>query len=280
MFIIDGIELFLLILPSETTITIKNIYPSMKKTIVAVLMLLACVLPASAQTGRLFNTDKMLSSSFVGHVYQDNDGFIWVSTRNGLNRYDGYNFKVFRKGMPGCEGMSSNYINTVIQGRDKVLIVGNQRGVQAYYDDSFHNVTLYGSQGEKVVSFVSCFAYLRDSRLLIGTSGNGVFKMVGKDKAVRYEPLKDVQGAKKIMEDSRQGLWVLTERNGVVAMKNGKKRNLLTDNIVRTTLTDICEDNFGRVYISTYDQGVWVKYSKKADFVPGETTVGMQVSAL
>ena len=280
MFIIDGIELFLLILPSETTITIKNIYPSMKKTIVAVLMLLACVLPASAQTGRLFNTDKMLSSSFVGHIYQDNGGFIWVSTRNGLNRYDGYNFKVFRKGMPGCEGMSSNYINTVIQGRDKVLIVGNQRGVQAYYDDSFHNVTLYGSQGEKVVSFVSCFAYLRDSTLLIGTSGNGVFKMVGKDKAVRYEPLKDVQGAKKIMEDSRQGLWVLTERNGVVAMKNGKKRNLLTDNIVRTTLTDICEDNFGRVYISTYDQGVWVKYSKKADFVPVETTVGMHVSAL
>ena len=66
----------------------------------------------------------------MGHEYQDNDGFIWVSTRNGLNRYDGYNFKVFRKGMPGCEGMSSNYINTVIQGRDKELIVGNQRGVQ------------------------------------------------------------------------------------------------------------------------------------------------------
>ena len=78
MFIIDGIELFLLILPSETTITIKNIYPSMKKTIVAVLMLLACVLPASAQTGRLFNTDKMLSSSNVEHVYKEKNGIIWV----------------------------------------------------------------------------------------------------------------------------------------------------------------------------------------------------------
>ena len=250
------------------------------RTIVVLLTLLICVLPVDALTGRLFNTDNMLSSSFVGNVYQDNDGYIWVSTRNGLNRYDGYNFKVFKKGMPGSDGMSSNYINTVIQGKDRVLFVGNQRGVQAYYNDRFHNVTLLGTRGDTIISFVSCFGNLSDGSLLIGTSGNGVFKLEGIDKARTFEPLKDIQGAKKIMEDSRKGLWVLTERDGVVAMRNGKKRRLLTDNIVKTTLMDICEDKMGRVYIATYDQGVWVKYSQKSDFVPVETTRGMHVSAL
>lgn len=166
--------------------------------------MLAVGLTAIAQTGRLFNTDNMLSSSFVSHVYQDDDGFIWVSTRNGLNRYDGYNFKVFKKGTPGSEGMSSNYVNTVMQGKDKVLFVGNQRGVQTYYNDRFHNVTLYGLRGEKVISFVSCFANLSDGTMLVGTSGNGVFKMEGLDKGRIYEPLKEVVGVKKLFEDSRK----------------------------------------------------------------------------
>ena len=103
----------------------------MKRTFYVGLLLLTWVAVIKAQTGKLFNTDKMLSSSFALHVYQDHDGFIWVSTRNGLNRYDGYNFKVFKKGNDGCEGMASNYVNTVMQRRDKVLFVGNQRGLHS-----------------------------------------------------------------------------------------------------------------------------------------------------
>ena len=242
--------------------------------------MLAVGLTAIAQTGRLFNTDNMLSSSFVSHVYQDDDGFIWVSTRNGLNRYDGYNFKVFKRGMPGSEGMSSNYVNTVMQGKDKVLFVGNQRGVQTYYNDRFHNVTLYGPKGEKVISFVSCFANLSDGTMLVGTSGNGVFKMEGLDKGRSYEPLKEVVGVKKLFEDSRKGLWVLTERNGVMSVMKGKKRHWMMDKKMSTVLTDVCEDQAGCVYLATYDQGVWVKRSHKSDFVPVETTAGMRVSSL
>ena len=37
-----------------------------------------------------------LSSNTVYSIYQDRDGFMWFGTRNGLNRYDGYTFRVFR----------------------------------------------------------------------------------------------------------------------------------------------------------------------------------------
>ena len=88
--------------------------PKMRIIIVVILCLIAFPSYIHAQIGRLFNTDNHLSSSFAMHVYQDYDGFIWVSTRNGLNRYDGYNFKVFKKGEYSCDGMKSNYINTVL----------------------------------------------------------------------------------------------------------------------------------------------------------------------
>ena len=50
-----------------------------------------------AQMGKLFDADKQLSSSFTSQVYLDHDGFIWVATRNGLNRYDGYKFHIIKR---------------------------------------------------------------------------------------------------------------------------------------------------------------------------------------
>ena len=176
----------------------------MERKYAILLSLLLLCLTAGAQTGRLFNTDNGLSSCFVGHVYQDHDGFIWVSTRNGLNRYDGYNFKVFKIGLPGCDGMKSNYINVVLQSKEKTLFVGNNRGIQTYYNDSFHDVSLYDNNGEKVISFVKSILELHDGTILIGTSGNGVFKVKDINTATSYEPTKSILGVKKMFEDSQK----------------------------------------------------------------------------
>jgi ligand-binding sensor domain-containing protein len=46
------------------------------------------VLPICAQTGKLFDPDHQLSSSFTSQVFQDHDGLIWVLTRNGITWLD------------------------------------------------------------------------------------------------------------------------------------------------------------------------------------------------
>ena len=48
--------------------------------------------PAAFQT---ISTDQGLSQGMIFDLLQDKEGFIWVATKNGLNRYDGYSFKVF-----------------------------------------------------------------------------------------------------------------------------------------------------------------------------------------
>ena len=99
----------------------------MRKTLLTLVSIWVASI-AFAQNGKLFNTDNRLSSSFVQDIYQDHDGFLWISTRNGLNRYDGYNFKVFKKGQPGCDGMMSNYVNQVDHSDEAGVAIYDKHG--------------------------------------------------------------------------------------------------------------------------------------------------------
>ena len=63
-----------------------------------------------AQMGQFFNPDKQLSSSFVTQVYIDSEGFLWASTRDGINRYDGYQFRVIRRENETDKTLASNYV--------------------------------------------------------------------------------------------------------------------------------------------------------------------------
>ena len=45
---------------------------------------------------------------------QDNDGFVWIGTRDGLNRFDGYSFKVFRHDPEVSSTLGSNWITSLL----------------------------------------------------------------------------------------------------------------------------------------------------------------------
>ena len=238
----------------------------MRRTLLTLMTVLS-VYTICAQTGRLFNTDNGLSSSFVGHIYQDRDGFIWISTRNGLNRYDGYNFKVFKKGQPGCEGMRSNYINYTVESRDNILYIGTQRGVQTYSNDRFEDVKLIDDEGSNVISFVNCIAELDDGTILISTSSNGIFASKGNHVAHPWEKTRGFgKGARKLFQSSDRTVWVLTESVGIMAINGNSKRNYFTSPELKMTALDICEDKYGNIYVATYSKGLWVKSKKDLDF--------------
>ena len=66
----------------------------MRKPIFAFSLLLSLVFVTSlsAQSGRLYDTEDGLSSTFVNYLYQDSRGYIWIATEYGLNKYDGIHF--------------------------------------------------------------------------------------------------------------------------------------------------------------------------------------------
>ena len=92
--------------------------------------------------GKFFNTDNQLSSSFVTQMYLDRDGFIWATTRDGINRYDGYQFRVFRRENEADKTLASNYVNTMMQDRNGLFYFGMYGALQTWDGKTFDNVTM------------------------------------------------------------------------------------------------------------------------------------------
>ena len=98
-------------------------------------LLLASRIEAAAQrTADMFflSTESGLSQGFVTRIVQDKQGYIWIGTLNGLNRYDGYDIKVYRN-KPGEEGsLLSNSVVSINMDTYGNMWVFTTGGIQIY----------------------------------------------------------------------------------------------------------------------------------------------------
>jgi len=75
------------------------------------------------------SVEQGLSQSQVMSLCQDKQGFMWIGTRNGLNRYDGYEFIHYKKIKDDPTSLSDNLINTIFEDHDGTLWVGSGNGL-------------------------------------------------------------------------------------------------------------------------------------------------------
>ncbi len=73
-----------------------------------------------------------LSQSQVSCILQDSKGFIWIGTQDGLNKYDGYHFKIYRHDPYDSCSISSNSINCIIESSNNNLWIGTRFGLNKY----------------------------------------------------------------------------------------------------------------------------------------------------
>ena len=84
-----------------------------------------------AQGDVIFNhltIDDGLSQSSVTCILQDESGFMWFGTQDGLNRYDGYNFKIFKNYPGDSSSLTNNFIFSIIEDQSGTLYIETQGG--------------------------------------------------------------------------------------------------------------------------------------------------------
>jgi signal transduction histidine kinase/ligand-binding sensor domain-containing protein/DNA-binding response OmpR family regulator len=231
-----------------------------------------------AQTGKFFNPDKQLSSSFVTQVYIDREGFLWASTRDGINRYDGYQFRVIRRENASDKSLASNYVNTIMQDRNGLFYFGMYGSLQTWDGRVFNNVTMTDLKGQKGNCYANCFLERKNGEVLAGTSGLGVLKFSDKSHATQLGgPLAGFHTINSMIEDKKGRLWLVADSRGVVCYDGQSVKHYLTD---RNDLIfySLCEDPQGVIYVGTTNSGVFRLSGN--DFVHIEGTDGHSVSSL
>ncbi|SFD45831.1 hybrid sensor histidine kinase/response regulator transcription factor [Flavobacterium phragmitis] len=78
-----------------------------------------------------FQVEEGLSNNTVLTSLQDNDGFMWFGTKDGLNRFDGYRFKTYRSNGDPIHSLGSNYIQSLHENNGTIW-VGTDKGLYHY----------------------------------------------------------------------------------------------------------------------------------------------------
>ncbi|MDQ3535665.1 MAG: hybrid sensor histidine kinase/response regulator, partial [Bacteroidota bacterium] len=96
-----------------------------------------------------YQVENGLSNNSVHSILQDSYGFMWFGTKDGLNRFDGYTFKVFRGNPNDSTGLGSNIIQSLYENNGQ-LWVGTDKGLYEY-DSKSENLNLLDNTTHKYI---------------------------------------------------------------------------------------------------------------------------------
>ena len=119
-----------------------------------------------------------LSQNTVTAILQDNRGFMWFGTKDGLNRYDGKTFKIFKHNPGQKSGLGNSLIKCLMEDRDHRLWVGTDSGLYRYDPETerFTDMPLYDPEGKLITKPIAGLECDPKGTVWISVEANGVFR--------------------------------------------------------------------------------------------------------
>jgi len=178
------------------------------------------------------SVEQGLSQSSVFCTLQDRRGFLWFGTEDGLNRYDGYSFRIFRPDVNDPGAISSNFILSLAEDpRGRIWVGTSGEGLNMYDPESeTFKVFRAGESSDSLPNdVITCLLLDRQERLWIGTEvGLCLLDKTGtlpENPSIHRIDLADTgSNIAAIHEDGRGGLWIGTATGQVVRIEDSGGR--------------------------------------------------------
>lgn len=129
-----------------------------------------------------FGTSAGLSSSTCLTIFQDKEGFLWFGTIDGLNKYNGYEFEIYKSILNDSTSISNNRINAIEEDISGNLWIGTNNGLNFFNKktNSFSRIDLYKqlSLASNPQKFINGLLYDEKRNVLWVATNNGVIKIL------------------------------------------------------------------------------------------------------
>ncbi|HTK21571.1 MAG TPA: two-component regulator propeller domain-containing protein [Mucilaginibacter sp.] len=242
----------------------------MKRPLLILLGVLFCVY---LQAQSLFTKKVMkyslkdgLSFGIINSIAQDNKGFMWFATDDGLNRFDGSNFKVFKSEPNNPYSLPSNYVQNIFKDANGDIWISSRRGVYKFdtQTEHFSKFNPAGNRSDNLNYVTSIFENTKN-QLWFSCGGwgfsyynekNGQYKIYNKHRLPGWSGTVVVN----VIEDSYGLLWVGTLDGGlnVFNVKDG----VLSQNLnAQFPLGVIPPGRINAIY-EDHNHDIWVAASK------------------
>jgi len=175
-----------------------------------------------------------LSQGMVNQILQDKYGYMWFATKDGLNKYDGFNFEIFRHDADDTSSLSDGYIQSIFEDSQGKIWIGTLSGGLDLFD---HTIARFYH--------------------ILQKNHPGASSMEG--------PILQT------LEDNQRNIWVLY-RNKIIILKNAASNNTYTqmykaeDQAIPHLINPILfKARSGAIYLFNYFQPNFYLYSNQTN---------------
>ncbi|MCW8809987.1 MAG: hypothetical protein OQK64_03405, partial [Ignavibacteriaceae bacterium] len=252
-----------------------------------------------SQTGKIqfghLTREDGLSEGSAWCILQDSKGFLWIGTADGLNRYDGYQFKIFRNIPNDLNSISNSQVLSILEDNYGTLWIGTDGGGLNKFNSEKENFTryLHNPDDSNSISDNAVWSIYEDRLgiLWIGTFGGGLNKFDrSKEQFISYVHSADspkslsFNTVVSVYEDTKRNLWIATLGGGLNLLTLSERKKTNPDfihfrhgpNDSRSISSDhvsrVYEDRNGVIWVGTLGEGLnqlaWEDEDKlKATFI-------------
>lgn len=206
-----------------------------------VLLLQSMRLFAQEYPVKYLGIDQGLSNNVVLNIYQDHKGFMWFGTYDGLNRYDGYGFKIFRNIIGDSTSLNNNTIYTIEGDKENNIWVGGLKGACVFDPASSKFSRLqynqFNSTGRQYVQDnIHTIKATAAGYILIGSQQSGLLVFDNKRSPGIQIPIQnnaryDVTAIEPVAH--RNTVWVFIQQIGLCQYDHSKKSLQLISNAIK-----------------------------------------------
>ncbi|MDO6430308.1 two-component regulator propeller domain-containing protein [Flavitalea sp. BT771] len=174
-----------------------------------------------------------LSNNHVNDIFKDSRGYLWFGTNSGLNRYDGYSFRIFRHDEADPSSLTDDHVGRIFQGPEDKLYVSTATGGLNIYDPSTEHFVPDADaylKARHLLRFgLTCIVQERKGQFYFIYGDSGVYRFDAGKGAIPVQPkardpYEIPSGIADAAFDSSGGLWLSYGKGRLQRIDPGSNR--------------------------------------------------------
>lgn len=201
-----------------------------------------------------------LTSNEIWDIFQDDTGYLWIGTSNGVARYDGYHLQTFRNDYRSPHLLTDNHISDFAE-NNRYVWIGTRKGLNLYDKKTLRMQPVPGKDLSKknIEGIVSA----KNKQVWIASEGV-IYRCDSLGNVLRKYPMREILNTKSpspvinsIYEDKSGTIWALLGGNGICKYDLKKDTFAFFPGMIDIDYFIMFQDKNGRYWIGTWGNGLW-----------------------